>query len=147
MGLDSRYGAGIFPMAAMAATQAGQPELALEFLLLDSPMNRYLVNGCNFQRAGDNAIPAYFPGNGGLLAAIAMMAGGWDGSPTASAPGFPKNGKWNVRAEGFRRLDVTEIALHRNVAGATGLRTRRPVPHVRFLTIASVAGMPICKPL
>ncbi len=88
-----------FPMAAMAAARTGQPDLAIDFLLMDSPMNRYLANGANFQRTD---IPAYLPGNGGLLSAIAMMAGGWTGLKDASpAPGFPKNGKWNLQAEGF----------------------------------------------
>jgi hypothetical protein len=45
----------------------------------------------------------YFPSNGALLTAVAMMAGGWDGS-TGHAPGFPQNGKWEVKAEGFNRM-------------------------------------------
>jgi len=89
-----------FPMAAMAAARAGLPALALEFLLMDSPKNQYLPNGCNYQREN---LPAYFPGNGGLLAAVAMMAGGWSGS-VGEAPGFPKDGKWGVRCEGFREF-------------------------------------------
>jgi hypothetical protein len=32
-----------------------------------------------------------------------MMAGGWDGSK-GPAPGFPKDGKWTVRAEGFKPI-------------------------------------------
>src|SRR5438046_7490751 len=35
--------------------------------------NRYLPNGHNWQRAN---LPCYLPGNGGLLYAVAMMAGG-----------------------------------------------------------------------
>jgi hypothetical protein len=56
-------------------------------------------DGPGYSRAAET----YFPSNGALLAAVAMMAGGWDGS-TGSAPGFPKDGKWRVRAEGFRPL-------------------------------------------
>lgn len=41
----------------------------------------------------------YFPSNGGLLYAVAMMARGWDGSGKVDAPGFPKNGQWKVRYE------------------------------------------------
>jgi len=90
-----------FPMAAMAAARTGQAELVIDFLLMDSPMNRYIGNGVNSPRPD---IPAYLPGNGGLLAAIAMMAGGWTGGPIgAQAPGFPRNGRWRVRAEGFGR--------------------------------------------
>ncbi len=93
-----------YPTAAMCAARTLQPELAIDFLTMEAPTNRYLPNGCNFQR--DN-VPAYFPGNGGLLAAIALMAAGWDNGPTkaeGSNPGFPKNGKWNVKSEGFRRF-------------------------------------------
>jgi hypothetical protein len=45
-------------------------------------------------------VPAYFPGNGGILAAVGMMSGGWGGGPGKLA-GWPKNGKWEVRAERF----------------------------------------------
>jgi hypothetical protein len=87
-----------FPMCAMAAVRTNQPELAIDFLTMEAPMNRYLANGGNFQRAN---VPAYFPGNGGILATIGMMAGGWTGGPKTPLPGFPKNGQWNVLAEGF----------------------------------------------
>ncbi|MDR0726138.1 MAG: hypothetical protein LBF59_09075, partial [Prevotellaceae bacterium] len=43
----------------------------------------------------------YFPSNGGLLYAVAMMAAGWDGAPNVHAPGFPDNGSWSVRFEGL----------------------------------------------
>ena len=88
-----------FPMAAMAAARSGEPELALDFLLLDAPKNRYLPNGHNYQRPN---LPAYLPGNGGLLCATAMMARGWSNGPRTDAPGFPKNGKWSVRHEDLR---------------------------------------------
>jgi hypothetical protein len=86
-----------FPMAALCAARTEQPELAVDFLTMDAPMNHYLANGVNFQR--DN-VPAYFPGNGGLLAAVGMMTGGWTNGIGTMA-GWPKNGKWDVRAEGF----------------------------------------------
>jgi hypothetical protein len=47
-------------------------------------------------------IPLYIPGNGGLLCATALMAGGWNGS-SGKAPGFPKNGKWDINFEGLNR--------------------------------------------
>ena len=89
-----------FPMAAMAAARSDEPELALDFLLFDAPKNRYLPNGHNYQRKN---LPAYLPGNGGLLGAIAMMCAGWTDGPQTDAPGFPKNGKWKVRHEDLRR--------------------------------------------
>ncbi|MET0320275.1 MAG: hypothetical protein ABW069_06100, partial [Duganella sp.] len=54
-------------------------------------------DGPGYQRAAQT----YFPSNGGLLLAVALMAGGWDGSQGA-APGFPRAG-WQVRAEGLLR--------------------------------------------
>jgi len=96
-----------YPTAAMCAARTLQPELAVDFLTMAAPTNRFLSNGANFQREGSNAVPCYYPGNGALLSAIALMAGGWDAGPTkpsGPAPGFPKDGKWNVRAEGFRQF-------------------------------------------
>ena len=88
-----------FPMAAMAAARSGEPELAVAALALAVPKNRYLPNGHNYQR---ESLTAYLPGNGGLLAAVALMAGGWTDGPQTLAPGFPANSQWSVRAEGFR---------------------------------------------
>ena len=87
-----------FPMAAMCAARVGEPELAIQALLIDSPKNRYHPNGHVYQRPG---LTAYLPGNGALLDAIGMMAGGWRGSGNSPAPGFPKDGKWAVKCEGL----------------------------------------------
>ncbi len=89
-----------YPMVAMCAARLGEPKLALEALLMETEKNRYLLNGHNWQR--DN-LPCYLPGNGGLLYAIALMAAGWQGSPNDATPGFPKDGSWRVRAEGFNK--------------------------------------------
>lgn len=90
-----------YPLAAMTAARVGEPSLAVDLLLMDTPKNRYLPNGHNYQRPG---LTIYLPGNGGLLAAVAMMAAGWDGAPAGSAPGFPKDGRWTVRWEGLHPL-------------------------------------------
>jgi len=90
-----------YPMLAMTAARLGEPGAAVDALFLESPKNRYLANGHNYQAA---RLPLYLPGNGGLLTAVAMMAAGWDGCPEGPAPGFPKDGKWNVRCEGLRRM-------------------------------------------
>jgi len=90
-----------YPMLAMTAARLGEPAKAVDALFLDSPKNRYLANGHNYQSA---RLPLYLPGNGGLLTAVAMMAAGWDGGPEGPAPGFPKDGTWNVRYEGLRRM-------------------------------------------
>lgn len=54
-----------------AAIRLGEPETAIDILLMDTPANRYLLNGHNYQNA---ALPCYLPGNGGLLTATAMLA-------------------------------------------------------------------------
>ncbi len=82
----------------MTAARVGEPETAIDALLMDVPKNRYLANGHNHQ---DQRLPVYLPGNGGLLTAVAMMAAGWDGAPERHAPGFPDNGQWRVRREGL----------------------------------------------
>ncbi|MCA0757650.1 glycoside hydrolase family 65 [Paenibacillus sp. N4] len=96
-----------FPMCAMTAARLGEPELAVDFLLMDATKNTYLTSGHNYQRPG---LSAYLPGNGGLLAAVAMMAAGWqDGQGGGSSlqggavnPGFPQDGSWSVKWEGLK---------------------------------------------
>jgi hypothetical protein len=87
-----------FPALAMTATRLGEPETAVAALLRDTPKNRHLRNGHNRQT---DVLPVYLPGNGGLLAAVALMAAGWDGG--GDTPGFPRDGTWSVRHEGFVR--------------------------------------------
>lgn len=83
-----------FPMLAMCAARLGETEQAIDFLL-------HPAGGFQFDARGlatGGPFP-YFPSNGGLLYAVAMMAAGWDGAPSRHAPGFPANGQWNVRWE------------------------------------------------
>ncbi|MDE6741140.1 MAG: hypothetical protein K2J58_02290 [Muribaculaceae bacterium] len=89
-----------YPTTAMCAVRVGEPEKALNALLMDKRTNTYLPNGHNFQ---DNRLRCYLPGNGGLLTAVALMTAGWDGCETAN-PGFPKDGTWDVRWEGIKPL-------------------------------------------
>ena len=90
-----------FAALAQTATRLNDPELAVDALSIESFKNTFRANGHNFQ---SDDLPIYLPGNGGLLAAIALMAGGWDGGPDTVAPGFPKNGRWDVRVEGFGKV-------------------------------------------
>lgn len=76
-----------FPMLAMSAASIGRSELAIDFLMMDAPKNRYLINGHNYQ---DGRLSIYLPGNGGLLTAVAKMC---------RYDQFPRNGKWNVKWE------------------------------------------------
>jgi len=86
-----------YPMTAMNAARLGDGEKAVGALLMDKRTNTYLPNGHNYQ---DSRLRVYLPGNGGLLTAVSMMCAGWDGNKTKN-PGFPKNGKWNVKWEGL----------------------------------------------
>lgn len=95
-----------YPMIAMTAARLGETRLAIDALMIDTPKNGYAANGHNYQRPN---LPLYLPGNGGLLYAIALMAGGWKGSPKKNAPGFPDDGSWTVRAEGFDPKVLGEI--------------------------------------
>lgn len=90
-----------YPMIAMTAARLGETQAAVDVLLKsDGPNNSYTRAGHN----PNTRLPVYLPGNGALLAAVALMAGGWDGAPAGPAPGFPRDGKWVVKAEGFERL-------------------------------------------
>ena len=91
-----------YGMIAMAAARLGEPETALKALLIDTQKNTYLKNGHNFQTA--DRLRCYLPGNGALLTAVAMMCAGWDGCKEPLNPGFPKDGRWDVRWEGIQRM-------------------------------------------
>jgi hypothetical protein len=85
-----------YPMIAMTAARLGRPDTAVDVLLKTGvPNNGYTAAGHN----PNTDLPVYLPGNGALLAAVAMMAGGWDGAPARPAPGFPHD--WTVRTEGL----------------------------------------------
>ena len=79
-----------YPVIAMTAARLGEPAAAVDALFIESPKNRWLANGHNYQRPN---LPLYLPGNGGLLSAVAMMAAGWKGFP---------HDTWTVRHEGLR---------------------------------------------
>ncbi|MCH5597361.1 hypothetical protein [Niabella ginsengisoli] len=89
-----------FPMTAMTATRLGLPDKAIDALLMDIQTNTYLPNGHNYQ---EGRLTIYLPGNGGLLAAVAMMCAGYD-QANHKLPGIPKNGKWKVKTEGLQKM-------------------------------------------
>ncbi len=80
-----------FPMLAMSAASIGRSGQAIDFLLMDAPKNRYLVNGHNYQ---DSRLALYLPGNGGLLTAVARMC---------VEKQFPDDGKWEIRFENLNK--------------------------------------------
>jgi hypothetical protein len=95
-----------YPMVAMTAARLGEPQTAIDALLMETEKNRYLPNGHNWQREN---LPCYLPGNGGLLYAVAMMAAGWQGAPRREAPGFPDDGSWKIRSQGLNAALLAEL--------------------------------------
>ncbi|TVY40384.1 hypothetical protein LSUB1_G002865 [Lachnellula subtilissima] len=81
-----------FPMLAMNAARLERPEEAVEYLLHAS----FTFDDVGMPIGGPRVATPYFPASGGLLLAVAMMAGGWDGSEGARFPGG-----WRVDVEGF----------------------------------------------
>jgi hypothetical protein len=109
-----------FPMLAMTAARLGLRDQAVEMLLGPAANFRFGAAGMTPRVQIDERGPAggadrgaapayrtiadtYFPSNGALLWAVALMAGGWDGA-RAPHPGFPDDGTWKIRSEGLRRL-------------------------------------------
>ncbi|MBN2163203.1 MAG: hypothetical protein JXR25_06715 [Pontiellaceae bacterium] len=98
-----------YPMIAMTATRLGRPDDAIDVLLRDGPNNRYLANGhCPVRPLNDPEkscydVAVYLPANGSFLSAVSLMLGGWDECET-EFPGFPKDGTWQIKAEGWTPL-------------------------------------------
>jgi hypothetical protein len=87
-----------YSMHAMTAARLGEGKLAVDALFTKGRGGVFLPNGISYCFED---LPAQFSGNCGLLIAVAMMAGGWDGAPPGNAPGFPSDGTWKVRSEGL----------------------------------------------
>lgn len=96
-----------FPMLAMTAARLGDVDAAVAYLVNEN--FAFDDVGMPVGPAGKAPTP-YFPGSGGLLLAVGMLAGGWGGigepgekgygnGEYGRAPGFPV--EWDVRAEGF----------------------------------------------
>lgn len=88
-----------YPMMAMTAARLGRGDWAVDALLMPVRTNTYLPNGHNYQ---DGRLTIYLPGNGGLLSAVALMCTG--NAPGESNAGFPKDGSWQVKWEGFKTM-------------------------------------------
>lgn len=89
--LNSVYGWD-FPMLAMNAMRLGDSDRALDYLFHPS----FQFDDAGYAVGGTRVPTPYFPSSGGFLMAMAMMAGGWDGS---EGPHFPDG--WDVRVEGM----------------------------------------------
>jgi hypothetical protein len=110
-----------WPMLAMTATRLDEPEMAVDFLLTDAKNFQFGISGMTprvhvvadaaphaagigvegpgYRRAAET----YFPSNGSLLLAAALMVAGGAGEGSLN-PGFPANGQWIVRSEGILPL-------------------------------------------
>ncbi len=84
-----------FPLAAMCASVLDKPDKAIDYLLMDTQKNTYLLNGHNYQ---DNDLTLYLPGNGGLLAAVAMMC---NYTTSSGKDVFNSQPGWKVKYENF----------------------------------------------
>ena len=83
-----------FPLVALSQARLGwSADAIVDMLLMPVIKNKWFDNGMVFQR---DSLPAYLPANGGLLLAIAALAGG---TPTSPALNFPAT--WGAQAEGF----------------------------------------------
>ncbi len=89
---------------ALTAARLGEAETAVAILTSPAPAARFMNNGHVRRPKEPAGCPAYLPVNASLLLAVGTMAGGWEGAPEGPAPGFPKDGRWTVRAEGFNRM-------------------------------------------
>ena len=102
-GLD-RWVSWSMGQAAMTAARLGEGETAVAILTNQAPAARFMNNGHVRRPKEPDGCPAYLPVNASLLAAVGLMAAGWDGVPQEHAPGFPQDGSWTVKYEGLNRM-------------------------------------------
>lgn len=84
-----------FPMLAMNSARLGDSEGAVGYLL----DGLFEFDDVGMPVGGVRVPTPYFPSSGGLLLAVAFMAGGWDGCDEGSR--WPAG--WEVRSEGFEK--------------------------------------------
>lgn len=81
-----------FPMLAMNSLRLGDVDQAIAYLL--HPLFEF--DDAGYPIGGVRVATPYFPASGGFLLAIAMIAGGWEGSEGSHFPG-----EWDAKVEGF----------------------------------------------
>lgn len=89
---------------ALTAARLGDQEAAVNIVCNDSPKARFNKSGYVLRPKEGLDCPAYLPVNSSFLAAVALMAAGWDGAPAINAPGFPQDGTWQVKVENLQKL-------------------------------------------
>jgi hypothetical protein len=89
---------------ALTAARLGDQQIAIDIVCNDAPNARFNKSGYVQRPKEALGCPAYLPVNSSFLAAIGLMAGGWGEASQSNAPGFPKDGKWQVRVENLLKL-------------------------------------------
>lgn len=89
---------------ALTAARLNEPQTAVDIITNPSPQTRFMPNGHVRRPKEPNGVVTYLPVNASLLAAVGLMAGGWDGAPDRPAPGFPDDGSWQVQVEGLNPM-------------------------------------------
>jgi hypothetical protein len=86
---------------ALTAARLGESDTAVTILTNQSAPARFMPSGYVRRPKDPEGAVAYLPVNSACLCAVGLMAGGWDGAPDGPAPGFPRDGKWTIKAEGL----------------------------------------------
>lgn len=89
---------------ALTAARLGDQKMAIDIVCNDAPKAKFNKSGYVSRPKEGISNPAYLPVNSSFLAAIGLMAGGWDDAPKINAPGFPQDGTWHVKVENLQKL-------------------------------------------
>jgi len=89
---------------ALTAARLGDQQTAVDIVCNDAPNARFNKSGYVQRPKEALGCPAYLPVNSSFLAAVGLMAAGWGETSQINAPGFPHDGKWNVRVENLQKL-------------------------------------------
>lgn len=98
-----RWNSWAMGQGALTATRLGDAQAAVDIVTNDVPSACFMPQGYVRRPKEPRGCPAYMPFNASFLSAVAMMASGYD-TADETAPGFPKNAGWTVRAEGINKM-------------------------------------------
>jgi hypothetical protein len=83
---------------ALSAARLGFRDIAVDIAGNTTPKACFSQSGFVQRPKEGLGCPAYFPVNSSFLAATGLMLAGWDNC-NETAPGFPKDGNWDVKIE------------------------------------------------
>ena len=89
---------------ALTAARLGKTADAVDIVCNADPKAVFYKSGYVPRPKEGIGNPAYLPVNSAFLAAVGLMAGGWDAAPAGHAPGFPQDGSWKVKVENMNKL-------------------------------------------